>query len=97
MAGRRERSLRRQPARQPAVQPPSEANSDLAIDFHTGTTGLEVAAFNIGDRNIPDVKTMTDLFPIGLMWDNPAYLGVLHNAFVDAGISCFTPEIGAAQ
>jgi predicted deacylase len=72
-------------------------NTDLAIDFHTGTTGLEVAAFTIGDRNLPDVKTMTDLYPVGLMWDDPAYPGVLHNAFVDVGIPCFTPEVGAAR
>jgi uncharacterized protein len=72
-------------------------NSDLAIDFHTGTTGLEVAAFLIGDRRLPDVKTMSDLYPVGLMWDDPAYPGVLHNAFVDVGIPCFTPEVGAAR
>ena len=72
-------------------------NSDFAIDFHTGTTGLEIAAFNIGDRNLPDVRTMTDLYPIGQMWDDPAYPGVLHNAFVDVGIPCFTPEVGAAR
>lgn len=72
-------------------------NSDLAIDFHTGTTGLEAAAFLIGDRRLPDVKTMAELYPVGLMWDDPAYPGVLHNAFVDAGIPCFTPEIGAAR
>lgn len=72
-------------------------NTDLAIDFHTGTTGLEVAAFLIGDRRLPDVKTMSDLYPVGLMWDDPAYPGVLHNAFVDVGIPCFTPEVGAAR
>lgn len=72
-------------------------NSDFAIDFHTGTTGLEVAAFIIGDRRLPDVKTMADLYPVGLMWDDPAYPGVLHNAFVDVGIPCFTPEVGAAR
>lgn len=72
-------------------------NSDLAIDFHTGTTGLEAAAFLIGDRRLPDVKTMAELYPVGLMWDDPAYPGVLHNTFVDAGIPCFTPEIGAAR
>lgn len=72
-------------------------NSDYAIDFHTGTTGLEVAPFLIGDRHLPDVKTMADLYPVGLMWDNPAYPGVLHNAFVDVGIPCFTPEVGAAR
>jgi predicted deacylase len=72
-------------------------NSDLAIDFHTGTTGLEISAFNIGDRSLPDVKTMMDLYPVGQMWDNPAYPGVLHNAFVDVGIPSFTPEVGAAR
>jgi predicted deacylase len=72
-------------------------NSDLAIDFHTGTTGLKVAAFNIGDRALPDVKTMMDLYPIGQIWDYPAYPSVLHNALVDVGIPCFTPEVGAAR
>jgi uncharacterized protein len=72
-------------------------NSDLAIDFHTGTTGLEAAAFILGDRTLPEVKTMMDLYPVGLMWDDAAYPGVLHNAFVDAGIPCFTTEIGAAR
>lgn len=72
-------------------------NSDLAIDFHTGTTGIEASAFNIGDRGIPEVKTMMDLFPIGMIWDDPVYPSVLHNALIDVGIPCFTPEIGAAR
>jgi hypothetical protein len=72
-------------------------NSDLAIDFHTGATGLGVAAFNIGDRNLPDVKIMTDLYPVSQIWDYPAYPSVLHNALVDVGIPCFTPEVGAAR
>ena len=72
-------------------------NTDLAIDFHTGTTGLEIAAFNIGDRSLPEVRAMMDLYPIRQIWDNAAYPGVLHNAYVDVGIPCFTPEIGAAR
>jgi predicted deacylase len=40
---------------------------------------------------------MMELFPVGLIWDSPAYPGVLHNAFVDVGIPCFTPEVGAAR
>ena len=72
-------------------------NSDLAIDFHTGTTGLECDAFIIGDRTLPDVKAMLELFPVRLIWDSPAYPGVLHNAFVDAGIPSFCPEVGAAR
>jgi hypothetical protein len=72
-------------------------NTDLAMDFHTGTTGIDASAFHIGDMSIPDVKTMMMLYPIGMIWDNPAYAGVLHNAYIDAGIPCFTPEVGAAR
>jgi uncharacterized protein len=72
-------------------------NTDLAIDFHTGTTGLDVPAFHIGDMRIPDVKTMMMLYPVPAIWDNPAYPGVLHNAYIDAGIPAFTPEVGAAR
>lgn len=72
-------------------------NSDLAIDFHTGTTGLEASAFNIGDRTIPDVKTMLDLYPVRQIFDNAVYPGVLHNAFIEAGIPSFCPEVGGAR
>jgi len=72
-------------------------NSDLAIDFHTGTTGLDAAAFHIGDMRIPDVKIMMMLYPVPAIWDNPVYPGVLHNAYIDAGIPCFTPEVGVAR
>lgn len=72
-------------------------NSDLAIDFHTGTTGLKCDALNIGDRTIPEVKKMIDLFPVRQVWDSPAYAGVLHQAFVKAGIPSICPEVGAAR
>ena len=72
-------------------------NTDLAIDFHTGTTGLDAAVFNIGEMRIPDVKTMMMLYPVPAIWDNAAYPGVLHNAYIDAGIPCFTPEVGVAR
>jgi predicted deacylase len=72
-------------------------NTDLAIDFHTGTTGLDAAAFHIGDMRIPEVKTMMMLYPVPMIWDNPVYPSVLHNAFIKAGIPSFTPEIGAAR
>ena len=74
-----------------------QPNTDLAIDFHTGTTGLDVSSFHIGDMSIPEVKTMMMLYPVAAIWDNPAYPGVLHNAYIDAGIPSFTPEVGAAR
>ena len=72
-------------------------NADFAIDFHTGTTGFEVTAFNIGGMDVPEVKAMMELYPVGQIFDNHVYAGVLHNALIDAGIPAFTPEIGAAR
>ena len=72
-------------------------NADAAIDFHTGTTGFAVTAFNIADMTVAEIKAMVDLYPVGQVFDNHVYPGVLHNAFVDAGIPAFTPEIGAAR
>jgi uncharacterized protein len=72
-------------------------NADVAIDFHTGTTGFEVTAFNIAGMDVPEVKAMVDLYPVGQIFDNHVYPGVLHNAFMDVGIPAFTPEIGAAR
>ncbi|BCH34479.1 deacylase [Mesorhizobium sp. L-8-10] len=72
-------------------------NADFAIDFHTGTTGFEVAAFNIAEMDIPEIKAMAELYPVGQIFDNPTYPNVLHNAFVAAGIPSFCPEIGAAR
>ena len=72
-------------------------NADIAIDFHTGTTGFEVTAFNIAGMDVPEIKAMVELFPVGQIFDNHVYPGVLHNAFIDVGIPSFTPEIGAAR
>ncbi len=72
-------------------------NADAAIDFHTGTTGLDVTAFNLGGMDVPEVKAMIELYPVGQVFDNHVYPGVLHNAFMDVGIPAFTPEIGAAR
>ncbi|MET3661390.1 succinylglutamate desuccinylase/aspartoacylase family protein [Aquamicrobium ahrensii] len=72
-------------------------NADFAIDFHTGTTGFEVTAFNIGGMDVPEVKAMVELYPVGQIFDSHVYPGVLHNAFMDVGIPSFTPEVGAAR
>ena len=72
-------------------------NADIAIDFHTGTSGFDVTAFNIGAMDVPDIKAMLELYPVRQIFNNHVYPGVLHNAFVDVGIPSFTPEIGAAR
>ncbi|MGA9869329.1 MAG: succinylglutamate desuccinylase/aspartoacylase family protein [Acetobacteraceae bacterium] len=72
-------------------------NADIAIDFHTGTTGLDITAMNIGEMNRPEVKTMMELYPIDHVWDDPTYPGVLARELIAAGIPAFTPEIGRAR
>ncbi|WP_256752396.1 succinylglutamate desuccinylase/aspartoacylase family protein [Mesorhizobium sp. Mes31] len=72
-------------------------NADFAIDFHTGTTGFDVTAFNIASMDVPEIKAMVELYPVGQIFDNHTYPGVLHNAFIDAGIPSFCAEIGAAR
>jgi len=72
-------------------------NADYAIDFHTSTTGIDMTAFHVARLDLPEVRAMAELFPIDQIFDNPAYPGVLANAFIDAGIPAFTPEIGAPR
>ena len=72
-------------------------NADFAIDFHTGTSGFDLTAFNLGAMDVPEIREMLELYPVGTIFDNHVYPGVLHNAFVDVGIPAFTPEIGAAR
>ena len=72
-------------------------NADYAIDFHTSTTGIDMAALHIARLDLPEVRAMAELFPIDQIFDNPAYPGILANALIDAGIPAFTPEIGASR
>ena len=72
-------------------------NADYAMDFHTSTTGVDLAPFHLARMDVPQVRAMAELFPIGLIFDNPAYPGLLANAFIDAGIPAFTPEVGAPR
>ena len=72
-------------------------NADYALDFHTGTTGMDVTAFNLARMELPEVRAMAELFPIDQIFDNPAYPTLLANAFIDAGIPALTPEIGPSR
>jgi predicted deacylase len=74
-------------------------NADAAMDFHTGTTGFEVSAFNIASMDVPETKAMADLYPVGQILDMPkhVYSTTLHNALLGVGIPAICPEVGAAR
>ena len=74
-----------------------KSNADYAIDFHTSATGMDMSAFHLARMDLPEVREMAELFPIDQIFDNPGYPGLLANAFIDAGIPAFTPEIGAPR
>ena len=58
---------------------------------------MDMAAFHLARMDLPEVREMAELFPIDQIFDNPGYPGLLANAFIDAGIPAFTPEIGAPR
>ena len=72
-------------------------NADFALDFHTGATAMDVTAFILARMEIPEVRAMAELFPIGQIFDNPAYPTLLANAYINVGIPAITPEIGASR
>jgi predicted deacylase len=86
MARERERRHRPQPTRWLLFNRPLWPNADAAIDFHTGTTGFDVTALNIAGMDVPEIRAMAELYPVGQIFDNHVYPGDLHNAFVDVGI-----------
>ena len=56
-----------------------------------------MTAFHLARMDLPEVRAMAELFPIDQIFDNPAYPSLLANAFINAGIPAFTPEIGAPR
>ena len=45
-----------------------------------------MTAFHLARVDLPEVRAMAELFPIDQIFDNPAYPGLLANAFIAAGI-----------
>ncbi|MBC8748267.1 MULTISPECIES: succinylglutamate desuccinylase/aspartoacylase family protein [Paraburkholderia] len=72
-------------------------NADYAIDFHTGTTGMDLTSFNLARMELPEARAMAELYPIAQIFDNPAYPTLLANALINVGIPAITPEIGVAR
>jgi predicted deacylase len=72
-------------------------NSDYVLDFHTGPTGIDVAAFHLADMSVPEVRAMAELFPIDQIFDSTGYPGLLTDALSRVGIPAFTPEVGKAR
>lgn len=70
-------------------------NADVAIDFHTVSTGMDGTAFHFADMSRPEVAEMAMLFPVDQIFaDTEPYAGTLMNELVAVGIPALTPELG---
>lgn len=69
-------------------------NLDLAMDYHTVTTGSDFTLFLYADLRQPAIRQMAELFPVDQVMDDPGLDGTLETAFVSAGIPAMTVEIG---
>lgn len=70
-------------------------NADVALDFHTVSTGMDGTGFHFADMSHPEVAEMAMLFPIDqILADTYGYAGTLMNELVAVGIPALTPELG---
>ena len=74
-----------------------QPNIDLAIDYHTVSTGGDFTMFIYADCRNPEIQYMAELFPVEQIKDDPGLSGTLETAFVDAGIPALTVEIGSPR
>lgn len=69
-------------------------NVDVALDYHTASTGGDFAMFIFADFRKPEVGKIAELFPIEQIKNDPGENGSLEMAFVKAGVPVMTIEIG---
>ncbi len=69
-------------------------NVDLALDYHTQSTGTAYPLFIYADYRDSDVKTMAELFPADQIKKDPGQKGTVETTFVSQGIPALTVELG---
>jgi predicted deacylase len=74
-----------------------KSNLDVAIDYHTVSTGSDFSMFIFADLRQPEIQQMVELFPVEQIKNDPGLGGTLETALVEAGIPAFTVEIGSPR
>jgi predicted deacylase len=72
-------------------------NVDVALDYHTASTGGDFTMFIFADFRQSEVRQLAELFPIEQIKNDPGEDGSLEMAFVQAGIPVMTIEIGGPR
>ena len=74
-----------------------QGNVDVAIDYHTVSTGSDFTLFIFADLRHPEIRQMAELFPVEQIKDDAGLRGTLETALVEAGIPALTVEIGSPR
>lgn len=74
-----------------------QPNVDLALDYHTASTGGDFTMFIFADFRNPEIRQMAELFPIEQIKNDSGEEGSLEMAFLKAGIPVMTIEIGGPR
>lgn len=72
-------------------------NVEVALDYHTVSTGSDFTMFMFADFRNQEIKQIAELFPCEQIKDDPGCTGTLETAFVEAGIPALTIEIGSPR
>ncbi|GKX52430.1 M14 family metallopeptidase [Budvicia aquatica] len=74
-----------------------KGNVDVAIDFHTQSTGAAYPLFIYADYRHPEVPTIAELFPADQIKKDPGEPGSVETSFIEAGIAAITVELGVPR
>jgi predicted deacylase len=74
-----------------------KGNVDIAIDHHTGGTGIDFARFVFAYANDPESLKLGGLFPVDQVMHDPGLPGTLEFSLVKAGIPAVTTELGGPR
>jgi len=74
-----------------------QGNVDVAIDYHTITTGSEFTLLLYANLQKPEIRQMAELFPAEHIKDDAGEQGTLEMALIEAGIPALTVEIGSPR
>jgi predicted deacylase len=74
-----------------------QPNVDIALDYHTASTGGDFTMFIFADFRNPEIRQIAELFPVEQIKNDPGESGSLEMAFVGAGIPVMTIEIGGPR
>ncbi|AFZ35226.1 Succinylglutamate desuccinylase/aspartoacylase [Stanieria cyanosphaera PCC 7437] len=72
-------------------------NVDVALDYHTASTGGDFTMFIFADFRKSEIRKIAELFPCEQIKNDLGESGSLEMAFVEAGISVITIEIGGPR